>query len=77
MGNALIIGKVTAFQNLPASFSLFIPQPIPFLLFLAPVSSPNQKPAVAKPISGLKAAVGSQTTPGSRMRDWGSYSSPR
>lgn len=78
MGKALIIGKVTAFQNLPASFSLSLSLgPSPSRGYRPQSHPPKEKPAVAELISGLSAAGWSQKTPGSRMRDWGSYSSPR
>lgn len=78
MGKALIIGKVTAFQKLPASFSLSLSLgPSPSRGYRPQSHPPKEKPAVAELISGLSAAGWSQKTPGSRMRDWGSYSSPR
>lgn len=78
MGKALIIGKVTAFQNLPASFSLSLSLgPSPSHGYWPQSHPPKEKPAVAALIPSLSAASQSQKTPGSRMRDWGSYSSPR
>lgn len=73
MGNALIIGKVTAFQNLPVSFSLSLSLGPSSSSTSWPQSHPlTREPAAAQPISGSPAAVQSpETRGGSEDEGWG------